>query len=135
MRAANASRREFLKFAGGGLAGTALVSAASSYARIAGANDRVGVGIVGFSDRFRSSLLPAFHQVAGGLNFEIVALSDIWSRRREEGQSYIARLTNKQIAIARNNDELYDRKDVEAVIIATADFQHATHGVEAIKAG
>ncbi len=35
----------------------------------------------------------------------------------------------------RNNDELYARKDVDAVLIATADFQHALHGVEAVKAG
>src|SRR5581483_8994698 len=35
----------------------------------------------------------------------------------------------------RNNDELYDRKDVDAVIVATADFQHAMHGVEAVRAG
>jgi predicted dehydrogenase len=35
----------------------------------------------------------------------------------------------------RNNDELYARKDVDAVLIATADFQHAQHGVEAVKAG
>ena len=39
-----------------------LSAAASSYARIAGANDRVGVGIVGFSDRFRNSLAPSFLQ-------------------------------------------------------------------------
>ena len=36
---------------------------------------------------------------------------------------------------SRNNEELYDRKDVDAVIIATADFQHAMHAVEAVKAG
>ena len=35
----------------------------------------------------------------------------------------------------RNNDELYARKDVDAVLIATADFQHALHGTEAVKAG
>jgi hypothetical protein len=35
----------------------------------------------------------------------------------------------------RNNDELYARKDVDAVLIATADFQHALHGIEAVKAG
>ncbi len=35
----------------------------------------------------------------------------------------------------RNNDELYDRKDVDAVIVATSDFQHAVHCVEAVKAG
>ena len=37
--------------------------------------------------------------------------------------------------LCRNNDELYDRKDVDAVIVATADFQHALHGVEAVRAG
>jgi predicted dehydrogenase len=30
---------------------------------------------------------------------------------------------------------LYARKDVDAVIIATADFQHAYHGTEAVNAG
>ena len=53
------SRREFLKTTGVTLAGAAILPA-SSYARVAGANDRVRVGVVGFSDRFRSSLLPAF---------------------------------------------------------------------------
>src|ERR1700730_8556385 len=122
MSRADASRRHFLKLAGAGVAGTALSATASSYARIAGANDRVGVGIVGFSDRCRSSLIPSFMKSAGALNFEFVALSDIWSRRREEGAAHIAKLTNKQIALARNNDELYANKDVQAVIIATADF-------------
>src|ERR1700691_154450 len=132
---ANATRRDFLKLPGAGVAGTALSAAASSYARIAGANDRVGVGIVGFSDRCRTSLIPLILKSAGGRGFSLVALSDIWSRRREEGAAYIAKLTNKQIALARNNDELYENKDVQAVIVATADFQHATHGVEAIRAG
>jgi len=135
MSRANASRRDFLKLTGAGFAGTALGAAASSYARILGANDRVGVAIVGFSDRTRSSLIPSFVRVAGDLNFELVALSDIWSRRREEGAAFIAKLTNKQVALARNNEELYDHREVQAVIIATADFQHATHGVEAVRAG
>lgn len=135
MSKANATRRDFLKLAGAGVAGTALGAAASSYARIAGANDRVGVGLVGFSDRSRSTLIPSVLKSAGELNFEFVALSDIWSRRREEGAAYIAKLTNKSMALARNNDELYENKDVQAVVVATADFQHATHGVEAVRAG
>jgi hypothetical protein len=68
MARGSASRRSFLKLAGAGVAGTALSAAASSYARIAGANDRVGVGIVGFSDRFKNSLAPAFMKSAGELN-------------------------------------------------------------------
>jgi len=135
MSTAKPSRRDFLKVTGAGIAGTALSSTASSYARIAGANDRIGVGIVGFSDRTRSSLIPSFLKVAPNLNFEFVAVSDIWNRRREEGATYIQKLAGKQIAQARNNEELYDRKDVQAVMVGTADFQHATHGIEAVKAG
>lgn len=135
MSSQGSSRRDFLKLSGAGVAGAALSASASSYARILGANDRIGVAIVGFSDRTRSSLIPSFASVAGGLNFELVALSDIWNRRREEGAAYIAKLTNKQVTLARNNEELYENKNVQAVIVGTADFQHAYHGVEAIHAG
>lgn len=135
MSARKASRRDFLKLTSAGVVSTAVGATASSYSRIMGANDRVGVGIVGFSDRTRSSLIPSFLQVDRSLNFELVALSDIWSLRREEGAAYIAKLTNNHVALARNNDELYENKNVQAVMIGTADFQHAFHGVEAIHAG
>jgi len=108
---------------------------ASSYAKIVGANDRVRVGAVGFSDRFRSALVPAFMKHAAKLNFEIVAVSDIWNRRREEGVAFLQKATGKAPAATRNNDELYARKDIDAVMVATADFQHAYHAIEAVKAG
>ena len=128
------NRRQFLKSSAASL-GALPIARASSFARIAGANDRVRVGVVGFSDRFRSSLLPAFLQHSKDLNFEIVAVSDIWDMRREAGQSHIGKLTGKPVDAVRNNDELYERKDIDAVIIATADFQHAQHGVEAVTSG
>lgn len=128
------SRRDFLKAATVGCAAVPFLKA-SSYANILGANDRVRAGVVGFSDRFRSSLLPAFLASASALNFEFVAVSDIWSTRREEGRAHIGKLSGKPIDAVRNNDELYERKDVDAVIIATADFQHAQHGVEAVRSG
>jgi predicted dehydrogenase len=124
-----------MKATGAGVAGAAVVSSASSYANILGANDRVRVGLVGFSDRCRSALVPAFLKNADALNFEIVAVSDIWSLRRDMAVAHVEKLTQKKIAAARNNEELYDRKDVDAVIVATADFQHALHGVEAVRAG
>ena len=58
---------------------------ASSYNRIMGSNDRVRVGVVGFSDRHRSTHMPCFMNHYKELNFDIVAVSDIWNRRREEG--------------------------------------------------
>jgi predicted dehydrogenase len=128
-------RRSFLKVAGLGVAGTAVGFHASSYARIVGANDRVRVGAVGFSDRFRDALVPAFMEHAAKMNFELVAVSDIWNRRREEGVAYLQKATGKAPAAARNNDELYAMKDIDAVTVATADFQHAYHAIEAVKAG
>jgi predicted dehydrogenase len=135
MTTARKSRRTFLKMAGAGFAGAAISSRALSYANIVGANDRVRVGVVGFSDRFRYALAPAFQLHAKELNFELIAVSDIWKQRREEGVAHLRQLTGKSIAAARNNEELYDRNDIDAVIIATADFQHAQHGVQAVTAG
>jgi predicted dehydrogenase len=129
------SRRAFLKVTGLGLSGAAMGFSAPSYARIAGANDRVRVGIVGFSDRMRSALVPAFMEHAEKLNFELVAVSDIWNQRREDGVAYLQKLTGRAPAAVRNNDELYTRKDFDAVMVATADFQHAYHAIEAVKAG
>ncbi|HVG38431.1 MAG TPA: Gfo/Idh/MocA family oxidoreductase [Pyrinomonadaceae bacterium] len=133
------TRRDFVKRAGAGAAGLAVashvVSNAASYTRIPGANGRVRVGIVGYSDRTRSALIPALMTHAKELDFDVVAVSDLWSRRRDEASAALGKLTDHKINTARNNDELYDMKDVDAVIIGTADFQHALHGVEAVKAG
>lgn len=131
----NTSRRKFIKMSAAGGAGLmigAMGFSKSSYARIMGANDRVNVGIVGFSDRFRSSLLPSFSNYHKELNFDIIAVSDIWNRRREEGKSQISEKMGHEVQACVNNDELYKIKDLDAVIIATADFQHAFHTVEAI---
>src|SRR5256885_7276198 len=129
-------RRDFVKSAAAGVAGLAAASTpAASYARIRGANDRVRVGIVGFSDRFRQALLPAFGKVGKELNFEIVAVSDIWSRRRDEGVAGIEKVTGAKPKPFRNNEEMYDAKATYAVMISTPDFLHAYHGVEAMHAG
>ena len=129
-------RREFLRSAAAGVGGMALSAMpASSYARILGANARVRVGVVGFSDRFKSSLLPAAAAVGKELDFEIVAVSDIWNRRRDEGAAQIQKVTGNRVRAFRNNEDMYDAQITDAVIISTADFQHAYHGVEAMQAG
>ncbi len=108
---------------------------AASYKRIIGANDRVRVGVVGFSDRFRQSLFPCFNHHQKELNFDIVAVSDLWKKRREEGEAFLSKQTGHAISACRNNEELYQSGDIDAVIISTADFQHALHAIEAVKAG
>ena len=132
------SRRKFIRQSAQAVAGTYLGSlafSASSYARIIGANDRVRVGVVGFSDRHKSSHIPPFMQFYKDMNFDIVAVSDIWKKRREEGAAFLKDKMGHDITAFRNNDELYASRSVDAVFISTADFQHALHAIEAVKAG
>ena len=131
------SRRKFIKQTAMAAAGTYLGTAAfsaKSYGNILGANDRVRVGAVGFSDRFRQTLFPCFLNHYKELNFDFVAVSDIWKLRREEGEAFIKNAMGHDITACKNNDELYNLKDLDAVIIATADFQHALHCIEAVNA-
>ena len=87
----SSSRRNFIKqttLASAGVYAGAMGFSAKSYGNIIGANDRVRMGVVGFSDRHKSSHIPAFMNHYKELNFDIVAVSDIWKLRREEGQNY-----------------------------------------------
>ena len=132
------SRRHFISKTSQAAAGLYLGSlgfSAKSYGRILGANDRVRVGVVGFSDRHKSSHMPCFLNHYKELNFDIVAVSDIWNKRREEGMAAWKEKLGHDIVGCRNNEELYDKKLVDAVFISTADFQHALHTIEAVKAG
>src|SRR5882724_4609506 len=132
------SRRVFIKQAA--LAGAAVMASragwtAQSYNRIIGANERVRVGVVGFSDRHRSTHIPCFMNHYKELNFDLVAVSDIWKKRREEGAAQWKEKMGHDITACRSNEEMYDKKLVDAVFISTADFQHALHAIEAVKAG
>jgi predicted dehydrogenase len=69
------------------------------------------------------------------MNFDMVGVSDIWNKRREEGAAVIGNAMGHKVTAYRNNEELYDADKVDAVIISTADFQHALHTVQAAEAG
>ena len=126
------SRRKFIQLS---TVAAAASWTASSYGAILGSNDRVRTAIIGAGDRMKSALVPAFQANAEKMNFEFVAVSDLWNRRREEAVDLVRKVSGKKIETCRNNEELYARKDVDAVLIATADFQHAIHGAEAVNAG
>src|SRR5256712_14048367 len=83
-------RREFMKTAAAGIAAVSIPAA--SYARILGANDRVRVGIVGFSDRFRQALLPAFKAAGTSPHFQVVAGSRNLEPRPDEGGAEVERV-------------------------------------------
>tara|TARA_Y100001980_G_C14548524_1_gene329802 strand:+ start:446 stop:1792 length:1347 start_codon:yes stop_codon:yes gene_type:complete len=129
----NSKRRNFIKktlLATSGIAFSSGLSA-KSYRKIIGSNDRIRVGIVGFSNRSKYSLIPSFLQFSKKLNFEIVGVSDIWNRRRLEGAEFIKAKTGLKVDKWRNNEEMYEKNNIDSVIISTADFQHAIHTVEA----
>src|SRR4029450_4896777 len=107
------SRREFIKktaITGAGFYLGASALSAKSYKNVIGANDRVRVGVVGFSDRHRSSHLPCFMNHYKELNFDLVAVSDIWKKRREEGAAVWKDKMHHDITVCRNNEEMYDKK-------------------------
>jgi len=134
------NRRDFVKLGGAALAVAAtssysLRASAASYAKIPGANDRVRTGIVGGGDRMLGGDVPAFVANQKDMNFELVAVSDIWKLARERAAATVEKVAESKIDMVPNNEALYARNDIDAVLIATADFQHARHGIEAVKAG
>lgn len=134
----SANRREFIKKsvkASAAVYAASLGFSAKSYAGIIGANDRVRVGAIGFSDRFRQALFPSFSNHYKELNFDIVAVSDLWNKRRNEGMDFLKEKMGHDVIGCRNNEELYNLKNIDAVFVATSDFQHALHAIEAVKAG
>jgi predicted dehydrogenase len=118
-----------------GLLASQTFQSARAQARVAGANERIRIGIIGFSDRLNSTLLPAYKAVADEFNCEIVGVSDLWSLRREDSKAYFTQHFGKEVPTYRNNEELYEKAKPDAVIISTADFQHALHAIEAVAAG
>ena len=135
MKSKENNRRAFIKKTALGAGALSIGMTAKSYGRIIGANEKLNVGIVGFSNRAKSSLIPAFMKHADKQGFEITSISDIWNRRRKECQEYMESKFSKKITAYRNNEELYEKGEVDAVIISTADFQHALHAKEAVEAG
>jgi len=132
------NRRQLLRTSSLGtlsLIASRTVPTALGQSRTVGANDRIRIGIVGFSDRLVASLLPSFKAYAEEFNCEIVGVSDIWSRRREEAKAWFTKNMGKEVPTYRNNEELYEKAKPDAVIISTADFQHALHAIEAVEAG
>jgi predicted dehydrogenase len=132
------NRREFVRNASIATAGFAIASSGLRVfgQGVAGANERIRIGIVGFSDRFRDTLFPALKQLREEFNLEIVGVSDLWSRRRDEAVAFFAaEWSNTPVPAYRNNEELYEKAKPDAVVISTADFQHALHCIEGVKAG
>jgi predicted dehydrogenase len=120
------SRRSFL---GASSAGLLAVTAASA----AGSGERLSVGIVGPGGRGRG-ILRDFLRVAKDNQAELTAVCDIWGRNRDLAVEQVKKATGKAPRAFNHLEDLLSAKDLDAVIIATPDHQHARQLIACLEA-
>jgi len=116
---AQATRRGFL--------GAAALTAAQ-YKRVLGANDRIGIGFIGFGliGKQHVTDFKKFNDV------DLVGLCDVYKPRVEEGLRYIDHPQTKGYSDFRR---MFENKDIQGVIVATPDHWHALLTIMACAAG
>ncbi|HEX8091063.1 MAG TPA: Gfo/Idh/MocA family oxidoreductase, partial [Blastocatellia bacterium] len=125
------NRRDFVKSAvGAGVALKALGGAPGVMGNVAGANDRINVAVIGVGGRGRDLLgwvMKTGEQPA--TQARVVAVSDVYAKRLRAAKE-TARCDGYL-----DYREILERKDVDAVIIATPDHWHARMAIEAMDKG
>lgn len=116
------SRRLFLKSAA---CATAL--SAASYRRVLGANERVGVGFIGYG-LIAKTHVATFRKLS---DVDIVALAECHAGRRAEG----VQAAGGSATPYGDFRKLLDDKSVDAVVVATPDHWHALLTMMACAAG
>ena len=120
------SRRCFLK--NSALAASALALPASSYSAILGANDRINFAVIGCGG-MGTGHLSSLVKRSDADNIKVRAVSDVYQRRLTrakgicQGEGY------------GDYRKLLERKEVDAVLIATPDHWHAKISMDAMAAG
>ncbi len=120
MNSHQATRRNFL--------GAAALSAAS-YSRVLGANDRIGLGIIGFG-LIGKQHISDFKKLNNDV--DLVAMCDVYKPRVQEGLQYIGNPNAKGYSDFR---KMFEDKNVQAVVVATPDHWHCLLTVMACAAG
>ncbi len=128
-RPASSTRRDFLRAGvAAGIAGPHVISAAAigKDGRTA-ASDRINLGIIGVNGMGRGNL----GNCARCEDVVVTAVCDVWKARLDAVVDQF-----KETATGhRDFRELLDRKDVDAVIIATPPHWHALIAIQAVEAG
>ncbi|MEO8370900.1 MAG: Gfo/Idh/MocA family oxidoreductase, partial [Candidatus Solibacter sp.] len=114
------SRRSFSKTLSGGAA------MAIGASRILGANDQIRVGIIGSGGRGTG----AWRDFIAQPDVTPVAVCDVYDPNRER-----AAAMGKDVVQFKDFRQMLDRKDIDAVIVATPDHWHALQTIMACKAG
>ncbi|WP_372647565.1 Gfo/Idh/MocA family protein [Draconibacterium sp.] len=130
----NFSRRRFIQTSSIGAAGLTVMPWSKLLA--AGANDTIRIGFIGLGQQ-AMNLLNGFSQIKG---VEIVAGADCYGVKRERfelkvNEFYRARKQKVDVKTYKDYREIIDRKDIDAVVIATPDHWHAIIAIDACEAG
>lgn len=107
-------------------AGRAAVVTALSYSRILGANDRIGVGVIGTGGR-GTYVMTLFQK---NPDVEVRALCDVYAVRLDQAQQ---KAPNTRTFV--DHRKLLELKEVDAVLIGSPDHWHRDHAVDAMNAG
>src|ERR1700745_4139372 len=116
------TRRDFVKKSA--LLSTALLTYPPS--QVLGANDRVRVGIIGVGSRGQELL----EQVLQVPNVQLVAIADVYSRRREQ-----AKKLAPAVQTLDDHRGLLEVKEMDGVIVASPLHLHARHFLDTIASG
>jgi predicted dehydrogenase len=125
-------RRAFVKQAGAAILATGMD--ARSYARVLGANDRIRLGQLGCGGRSRGHVRMV-QLAAKQMPVETVAVCDIWSLARDRRAAQVKEVFNDNPQSYKYSEDMLARKDIDGVMIATGDFQHAKLCIEVVQAG
>ena len=128
-------RRTFIKRAGASLLTASLVNTtASSYARILGANERIVLGQLGCGQRSSGHVHMA-HLASRQIPVEVAAVCDLWSVAREQRAAQVKQAFKLEPKQYKYSEQMLANKEIDAVMIATGDFQHAKLCTEVVRAG
>jgi predicted dehydrogenase len=136
MNTRHLNRRRFLQTtatASAALAIPTIVSArALGAANAASASERITLGVIGIGPRATYDIQPmlAFPDV------QCVAIADVQASRRKKGKELVDKhYGNQDCVVVRDFRDLLDRKDIDALLIATGDRWHAPASMLAAEAG
>ncbi|MFN0172352.1 MAG: Gfo/Idh/MocA family protein [Bryobacteraceae bacterium] len=114
--------------------GSAAAFAASAFSQTRSANDTIRVGIVGPGGR-GTSLLRECIEFGSKFNARLVAACDIWTERREAAGKRLREAYGAEPKLYNRYHDMLADKDLDAVIIATPDHQHAKMLKAAVESG
>ncbi len=122
-------RRDFVKAAS--VAAVYTLAGGVPAAKAVGANDKVGLGFIGVGIR-GSGLLEEFSKNPAS---KFVACADLYDGYLQHAREFCSEKANTDVATTKRYEDILNRKDIDAVVIATPDHWHRKITLDALAAG